>query len=96
MTLADSNIEQIGDLYFELAVARIGEARDRLAGTEPEWLFAQGAEAVEQAAGALVLIYAYSTPDSPASTRFRDQIGDLIGLASCLEQAADQARSPDH
>ena len=96
MTLADSNIEQIGDLYFELALARIGEARDKLAGTEHEWLFAQGAEAVEQAAGALVLIYAYSTPDSPASTRFRDQIGDLIGLASCLEQAADQARSPDH
>jgi len=95
MTLADSNIEQIGDLYFELALARIGEARDKLAGTEHEWLFAQGAEAVEQAAGALVLIYAYSTPDSPASTRFRDQIGDLIGLASCLEQAADQARSPD-
>ena len=46
-------------------------------------------------AGALVLVYAHSTPDSPASTRFRDQIGDLIGLASCLEQAADQARSPD-
>ena len=96
MTLADSNIEQIGDPYFELAVARIGEARDRLAGTEPEWLFAHGARAVEQAAGALVLVYAHSTPDSPASTRFRDQIGDLIGLASCLEQAADQARSPDH
>ena len=95
MTLADSNIEQIGDLYFELAVARIGEARDQLAGTEPGRLFAQGAEAVEQAAGALVLIYAYSTPDNPASTRFREQIGDLIGLASCLEQAADQARSPD-
>ena len=96
MTLADSNIEQIGDLYFELAVARIGEARDKLAGTEPEWLFAQGAQAVEQAAGALVLVYAHSTPDSPASTLFRDQIGDLIGLASCLEQAADRARSPDH
>jgi hypothetical protein len=95
MTLADSNIEQIGDLYFELAVARIGEARDKLAGTEPERLFARGAEAVEQAAGALVLIYAYSTPDTPASTRFRDQIGDLVGLASRLEQAADQGRSPD-
>ena len=96
MTLADSNIEQIGDLYFELAVARIGEARDQLAGTAPERIYAHGAEAVEQAAGALVLIYACSTPDSPASTRFREQIGDLVGLASCLEQAADQARTPDH
>jgi len=52
MTLADSNIEQIGDLYFELAVARIGEARDKFAGTEPWRLFAQGAEAVEQARNA--------------------------------------------
>ena len=93
--LADSNIEQIGDLYFQLAVARIGEARDRLAGAAPERIFAHCAAAVEQAAGALVLIYACSIPDSPASARFREQIGDLLGLASCLEQAADHPRTPD-
>ena len=85
------------DLYARLAADRTVEARRALrhSGTARE-LLAQSAQALEDAAGTLVMLSeSYAEDRQQFSRLLSEQASALVVLAAQFEQAADLARSED-
>ena len=90
------SVDQISDLYHELAFGRTKAAIEALDRVDYERLIAEGAHALEQAAAALACVTAaYTTPEGELADRWETQIAELIRIAASLEQAADACRLPE-
>lgn len=82
------------DLYARLAAERAVEARWALRHSHSaDQLLAQSAQALEDAAGTLVLLSdSYAGDRSEFAERLGQQASALVALAAQFEQAADLAR----
>ena len=88
-----TELDQVTDLYRDLARHRVEEAIDRLGRAPLERMVAQAAEVIEEAAGALACMTAlYATPGGQVDQRWQQQINELIAAAASLEQLADFSR----
>jgi hypothetical protein len=85
----------VEELYWQLAAHRAEEALAALSGmvARPDRLFAQSANALEDAAGVLRHAAAtYVQPDSSAAREMEAHAAGLVNVASRFEAAADLAR----
>jgi hypothetical protein len=85
----------VEELYRQLATHRAEQAHAALGALlgEPDRLFAQSANALEDAAGVLRHAAAtYVAADSPAAREMEAHAAGLVNVASRFEAAADLAR----
>jgi hypothetical protein len=82
-------------LYQQLAAERAGAARKALARERSvEGLFTHSAEALEDAAGALLhAAHTFIALDGPLPGLFAEQAGALLAVAARFEEAADVTRT---
>jgi hypothetical protein len=91
----DATPRSVEGLYEQLATERAGRALAAFAQERPvERLFAQSAEALEDAAGALLHAAAtFIALDGPMPALFAEQAGALLAVAARFEEAADLTRA---
>ncbi len=87
----------VAALYEQLACRRAGSARAALVRqTDVEWLLAESAQALEDAAAVLLhAATAFVAMDGALPGIFAEHAGALLAVAARFEEAADLSRSRD-
>ena len=95
MSDRESTPASVVALYQQLAAERAGLARVAIARERTvEGLFATSAQALEQAAGALLhAAYTFIALPGPLPGLFAEQAGALLAVAARFEEAADLSRT---
>jgi hypothetical protein len=95
---ADATPGSVEGLYEQLACQRAGRAHAALVQeVSVERVFAESAQALEDAAGVLLhAATAFTAIDGPLPGLFEEQAGALLAVAARFEEAADLSRSGDH
>ena len=95
MSDGDPTPASVVALYQQLAAERAGTARSAIASERTvEGLFATSAQALEQAAGALLhAAYTFIALPGPLPGLFAEQAGALLAVAARFEEAADLSRT---